>query len=316
MVETRVLSKRYGRFTAVDSVSLVIRRGEIYGFLGPNGAGKTTTILMLVGTIRPTSGSIELLGQLCKQDSLELRRCLGVISESQYLYDDMTALEYLEFFGRLYNVAGRAARIRDMLEMVNLWERRDVLIRQFSRGMQQKLGIARALLHDPELLIWDEPVSGLDALAIRQVREIILNLRRDGKTILLSSHILSEIEKTADRVGILFKGQLVAEDSVEHLRQQIGGDTSVIVEVERVQPTILDAVSDLPMVRQVQADGRQLAVTVDLEGDYRAVISDAVFRGGGHIVGMRMKEMNLEEMFVTLNEQTVAQLLTPNHGRA
>ena len=244
-----------------------------------------------------------------------LRRHLGVISENQYLYDDMTALEYLDFFGRLYQVGGRAARIREMLEMVNLWESREVLIRQFSRGMQQKLGIARALLHDPELLIWDEPVSGLDALAIRQVREIILNLRRDGKTILLSSHILSEIEKTADRVGILFKGQLVAEDTVDHLRRRIGGDTQLIVEVERIEPATLASLDDLPMVRQVQANGHQLAITVDLADDYRAAISDAVFRSGGHIVGMRMKEMSLEDMFVTLNEQTVAQLLTPDQDR-
>src|SRR5258708_7470222 len=183
IVQTRALTKRYGRLTAVDSVSLLIRRGEIYGFLGPNGAGKTTTILMLVGTVRPTSGSIELLGQPFTQDSRRLRRHLGVISENQYLYDDMTGLEYLDFFGRLYQVGGRAARIREMLGMVNLWEFRDVLIRQFSRGMQQKLGIARALLHDPELLIWDEPVSGLDALAIPQVPEIILNPPRAAKPI-------------------------------------------------------------------------------------------------------------------------------------
>jgi ABC-type multidrug transport system ATPase subunit len=297
---------------AVDSVNLLIRRGEIYGFLGPNGAGKTTTILMLVGTIRPTFGSIELLGQPFSLDSRRLRRHLGVISENQYLYDDMTALEYLDFFGRLYQVAGRTARIRAMLEMVSLWDSRDVLIRQFSRGMQQKLGIARALLHDPELLIWDEPVSGLDALAIRQVRELILNLRHDGKTILLSSHILSEIEKTADRVGILFKGQLVAEDTVDHLRRRIGGDTRLIVDVERVQPAILESLGDLPMVRQVEANGRQLAITVDVADDYRAAISDAVFRSGGRIVGMRMSEMSLEEMFVTLNDHTVARLLSPS----
>jgi ABC-2 type transport system ATP-binding protein len=310
LVETRDLTKRYGRFTAVDAVSLLIRRGEIYGFLGPNGAGKTTTILMLVGTIRPTSGSIELLGQPFNQDARSLRRHLGVISENQYLYDDMTALEYLDFFGRLYEIPGRRARIHDMLAMVNLWGFRDVLIRQYSRGMQQKLGIARALLHDPELLIWDEPVSGLDALAIRQVREIILSLRHDGKTVFLSSHILSEIEKTADRVGILFKGQLVAEDTVDHLRRRIGGDTEVIVEVECVQPPILEALAALPMVRRVRVDGQQLGVTVDLADDYRATISDTVFRRGGRIVGMRMREMSLEEMFVTLNDQTVAQLLS------
>jgi ABC-2 type transport system ATP-binding protein len=267
---------------------------------------------MLVGTVRPTSGSIELLGQPFTQDSRRLRRHLGVISENQYLYDDMTGLEYLDFFGRLYQVESRAARIRDMLGMVHLWDSRDVLIRHFSRGMQQKLGIARALLHDPELLIWDEPVSGLDALAIRQVREIILKLRRDGKTILLSSHILSEIEKTADRVGILFKGRLVAEDTVDHLRRRIGTDVLVSIEVDLVQPRIIEALGELPMVRRVQPNGHRLDVSVDLVGDHRALISDTVFRHGGHILGMQVKEMSLEDMFVSLNEQTVAQLLMPD----
>jgi ABC-2 type transport system ATP-binding protein len=310
IVRTHSLTKTYGQFTAVDSLDLVVRRGEIYGFLGPNGAGKTTTILMLVGTLRPTAGCIELLEQPFDQRSIRLRRHLGVISENQYLYDDMTALEYLDFFGRLYQVDRRANRVREVLEMVDLWEARNELIRHFSRGMQQKLGISRALLHDPELLIWDEPVSGLDALAIRQVREIILNLRRSGKTILLSSHILSEIEKTADRVGILFKGRLVAEDTVDHLRRRLGTDLRVTLEVDQVQPPIVEALDALPMVRRVDANGTWINVTVDMIGDHRAAISDTVFRNGGHVLGMRVQEMSLEEMFVSLNEQTIAQLLT------
>ena len=185
--------------------------------MGPNGAGKTTTILMLLGIVPPTSGEIFVLGQKVAGLDARLRTRIGVVPEHQSLYDDMTAWEYLTFFSSLRGVSNPKSRVSELLEYFDLLPYRDVRLGEYSHGMRQKVNIIRGVLHDTELLILDEPVMGLDPLGVRQVRDLILAQRERDKTVLISSHILSEIEKTADRVGIMNKGRLVAEDLVDNI---------------------------------------------------------------------------------------------------
>ena len=215
MIEVEGLSKRFGSRLAVDGLNLHTPAGQIYGFLGPNGAGKTTTIRMLLGVLQPDRGSIRICGRTVRRGDRAGRMLVGTVSEIQYLYDEMTCREYLDFFARLYGIERTAERVSATLADVGLADRAADRAADLSKGLQQKLGLARALLHDPPVLILDEPVSGLDPHGIREVREIICRERDRGRLIFLSSHVLSEIEQTADRIGIIRKGQLVYEGSVE-----------------------------------------------------------------------------------------------------
>jgi ABC-2 type transport system ATP-binding protein len=309
VVLARGLAKRYGTVEAVRDLDLSVRRGEIYGFLGPNGAGKTTTILMLLGIERPTAGRIELFGRPGPVDPFAIKPRLGVVSEQQYLYDDMSAWEYLMFFARLYRVERAEARAQALLERVNLWEFRRLRARDHSRGMQQKLGLCRALLHDPELLVLDEPVSGLDPHGIRQVREILLEQNARGATIFISSHILSEVERTADRVGILYGGRLVAEDSVERIGARLRPGTVIELTVEPLTDELAEALRRQPFVEEVEAaaarhgDGGRLRVRVAPGGDHRRALSAVVSEHGGLITQMQEQRLGLEEAFVRLTRE-------------
>jgi len=306
------VSKRYGDRLAVDNLSLTVARGEVFGFLGPNGAGKTTTILMLLGLVRPTSGRIALLGQPIDRNPLPLRSRLGVMGEQQYLYDDMTAREYLLFFARLYNVPHPERRIANLMDVVGLSDFLDVRARDYSHGMQQKLGLVRALLHQPDLLILDEPVSGLDPNGIAQVRHLLLEENRRGVTIFLSSHILSEVEKTAHRVGIISRGRLVAQDTVDGLRARLHGETTIVVELASFPDGLPAALDRLPFVRRAVVQGRTVTLLVSGDADYRPAIFQEVAQRGGIIVSMNVRTPSLEEAFLTLTDHTIA-LLT--HGQ-
>jgi ABC-2 type transport system ATP-binding protein len=214
VIEVEGLSKRFGSRQAVDGLSLSARTGEIYGFLGPNGAGKTTTIRMLLGILAPDSGSIRICGRPVRRGDRAGRMLVGAVSELQYLYGDMTCEEYLGFFASLHRVARARERVAEMLGDVGLADRARDRAVELSKGLQQKLGLARALLHDPPVIILDEPVSGLDPHGIREVREIITRERGRGRLVFISSHVLSEIERTADRIGIIRQGRLVYEGPV------------------------------------------------------------------------------------------------------
>jgi ABC-2 type transport system ATP-binding protein len=306
------LVKRYGTLDAVRDLNLDVRQGEIYGFLGPNGAGKTTTLLMLLGIERPTAGTIELFGRPGPPDPFAVRTRIGVVGEAQYLYDDLSAWEYLLFFGRLYRVASPEPRAQELLERLDLWEFRRLRARDFSRGMQQKLGLARALLHQPDLLVLDEPVSGLDPHGIRQVREILAEQHARGVTILMSSHILSEVERTADRVGILYGGRLVAEESVASLSARLEPEPILELDVEQLGTGTVERLREQTFVREVTLtpdetrSGRaSVRVRVSSDADYRREISAIVGGAGGLITGMRQERLTLEEAFVRLTRDGV-----------
>jgi len=308
MIETIQLTKKYGDFTAVSDLSLKVEKGEIYGFLGPNGAGKTTTIMMLLGILEPTSGTVKLFDKSMKSDYFNIKRRIGVLSENQYLYEDMTALEYLRFFGELYKVENIDRRITEVLGLVNLDHRKNVLLRGYSKGMKQKLGLARALLHDPEVLILDEPVSSLDPYGIKEVRDILMEENRKGKTMFISSHILSEIERTCHRVGILNRGRLLAEDTMSELRRRLMDEVQLYIELEGATEELINTVKALPFVVSVEATNNQLSVKTKADKDYRGLLSTAIANGGGVVLDLRRHEMSLEEAFVTITEKNLSLL--------
>ncbi len=301
VIRTVGLTKLYQRRTVVNALDLDVRPGEIYGFLGPNGAGKTTTIRMLLGLMRPSSGSIELFGQHVGHDPATLRR-VGVVSEQPFLYDDMTAVEYLLFFARLYRVSDARGRAAMLLERLDLAPYCHLLARDFSRGMQQKLSLARALLHRPELLILDEPVAGLDPQGIVQVREMLEEERRAGHAVFISSHILSEVERIADRVGIVHHGRLLLEDTVEAVRSSLSPGIELEVELLAAVPGLEHLLQRIEGIRAVTRDGHRLAIALGHECDLRAVVAQAIATAGGVVIGMQARTASLEEAFVTLTE--------------
>ena len=308
MIQTKRLCKNYNGFEAVKNVTLHVEPNEVYGFLGPNGAGKTTTILMLLGIEKPTSGQVFLFGQSLRDNYFEIKYRIGVLGEHQYFYDDMTAREYLGFFADLYRIENKEERIESLLELVDLRKFGNVRARDYSRGMQQKLGMIRALLHNPELLILDEPVSALDPYGILEIRHLLQEQARQGKTVFISSHILSEVEQTADRVGIMNQGRLVAEDSLDNLRSKLRQQIELELELQEIPPQLVEHLSPLEFVHGVVANGNKLNLKLDAAADFRPQVFAAISDHGGVIVDMRTKEMSLEEAFVTITEQNVSLL--------
>jgi ABC-2 type transport system ATP-binding protein len=316
MIRTRALVKRYRSFIAVDGIDLNIKPGEIYGFLGPNGAGKTSTIMMLLGMTRPTSGEIFLFGQSYNTRRLDLRLRIGVVPEKhpQGIWPWMTAREYLGFFAELFAVQRPRERIDRLLEKVELARFADKRVREFSHGMLQKLSITRALLADPDLLLLDEPISGLDPLGIKQVRDLIVSENREGRTIFISSHQLSEMEKICHRVAIISHGKLLAEDSMGSLLSRLSSDREIQVDLETVPPELVGRLKSLPPVLDCAAQGNSVTLKVSKEGDHRKAISE--FLIAQNLVPLRIQEktLSLEEAFITITQENVGEL-TAGGGR-
>jgi len=311
MIRTKNLTKEYDGFRAVSNLNLDVKEGEIYGFLGPNGAGKTTSILMLLGILKPTSGKIHLLGKELGKNALSIKRRIGVVSEKQYLYKEMGAGEYLDFFAELYgskNKKKRKKRIDELLSSVDLLEVKNRKLGAFSRGMQQKLGFARALLHNPDLLLLDEPVSGLDPTGIKQIRDLIEEENKKGRTIFISSHLLSEVERLCQRVGIINKGKLLAEDTMENLKHRLSDFVQIEVEIAKLPNKMLDIFSSFDFVKDITQEKNLTILEVKNDKDYRADISEAIAREGGVVLGMKVREMSLEEAFITITRENISLL--------
>jgi ABC-2 type transport system ATP-binding protein len=223
IIETKNLTKRYGALTAVHDLSLSVEQGAIYGFVGPNGAGKTTTMRMITTLLQPTSGEAYVAGCSVTKDARGVRRAIGYMPDFFGVYDDMKVWEYLDFFAACYEIpeATRAGLINDLLELVDLTHRREDMVDTLSRGMKQRLCLARTLAHDPQILILDEPASGLDPRARIEIRELLMELSRMGKTIFFSTHILADVAEICTQVGIVEAGRLVAEGSLEEMQRRL-----------------------------------------------------------------------------------------------
>ncbi len=310
MIETENLGKRYGDHVAVEDLHLEVRPGEIYGFLGPNGAGKTTTIHMLLNLMQPTSGRICLFGETLERGSFAFRQHIGVVAEEPVELSSLTGWELARYFGRLCGVDAPERRMEELFRALELWDARDALAHDYSRGMRQKLSLIRALVHSPRLLILDEPVSGLDPHGIRQVRELIHAYRDQGGTVFISSHILSEIERSADRIGILHQGSLLIEDSLAGLRRRLGSGRRMVVELERTAAPLVERLGQEPYVLELHVDdsGRQLELLLENGQDVRPRLSNLITESGGVILRMESEEMSLEDAFVTFTNQNVARL--------
>ena len=223
-IQTKGLTKKFGKKEAVNNLNLEISRGEVYGFLGPNGAGKTTTMKMLVGLIPQTSGSIKIFGHPPSLESVGFKKRVGYLPEAVHLYDKLSGVEHLEFVGRLYRVSAekRHERSKDLVSLFDLSDCANRYVETYSKGQKQKLALAMTLIHDPELLLLDEPTSGLDPRASKLIREIILILKEENKTIFLSTHLLDVVEKVCTKAGIIYDGKMVASDTVKGLAKRKG----------------------------------------------------------------------------------------------
>lgn len=315
VVRTYALSKRFGSVRAVEKLDLHVAKGEIYGLLGPNGAGKTTTLHMLLGVLPATSGEIEVFGKpLIPEESALVRRRVGVMAEEQRFYDNMSAISYLRFFARLYGAEEAQNRILQLLQQLGLASESHRRLKEYSHGMRQKVAFARVLMHDPELVILDEPVSGLDPHGMKEIRNLILEENRRGTTFLISSHVLSEVEQTCHRVGILNRGRLVAEGSIDSLRKRLEDQIVYQVEAEGLGKTAVKDLQHLPFVKRATWSGQRLRITTDTAGDHRGTISRWIVQQGGTILGFRREQMSLEDAFITITQENISLLVNDGDG--
>ncbi len=302
MIEVVGLTKFYGEVRALDDVTFDVRKGEILGFLGPNGAGKTTTMRILTGFLSPTTGTAKVGGYNVVENSLEVRRITGYLPETVPLYNEMRVREYLSYKARIRGVPHK--RIKDrvdyVMERCGLVEVADRIIGHLSKGYRQRVGIAQAIVHDPQVLILDEPTIGLDPVQVREVRQLIKSMAGE-RTIILSTHILPEVSMTCERVLIIHKGRIVAEDTPEGLSRRLQQSERILVRLARVPSQPLSALGQIDGVVRVEHVGDNLfAVEAPAGHDIRERLAEFVVKNGWGLLELRREEMTLEDIFVNL----------------
>jgi ABC-2 type transport system ATP-binding protein len=313
LIEVQDLTKTFGERTAVDHISFAVNKGEILGFLGPNGAGKTTTMRMLTSFMPATSGTARIAGFDVFDNSLEVRRHIGYLPENPPVYPDMTVESYLDFVARIKGVPTekRAQRVTDALEKTNITDKRDELIKRLSRGYKQRVGLAQALVHDPDVIILDEPTVGLDPKQIIEVRHLIKNLA-GNHTIVLSTHILPEVSMTCDRVVIINKGKIAAVDTPQNLTSQLKGGQRIRVEVQASEQPLREVLTQIPGASRVQIEaapltGHVLATIEAAEGkDIRSAIAARVVEKGWPLFELTGVSLSLEDIFLELTTDDAA----------
>jgi ABC-2 type transport system ATP-binding protein len=298
MIETKKLTKKFGDNLAVDRLDLRVEEGEVFGFLGPNGAGKTTTIRMLTALIRATSGSASVMGHEIGRDDDQVRRNVGILTESPGLYDRLSAERNLTFFAHLYEVEKPAAQVERYLKMLGLWERRHEEAGTFSKGMRQKLVIARALLHEPQALFLDEPTSGLDPEAAKLVRDFIGDLKEEGRTIFLCTHNLAEADQLCDRIAV-FNTQILALDTPSALRRQLYG-RSIVFHLGGDAQKYLEVVGQFPFVQEPSALDNKVVVNLPEPEAQNPVLVRALVEAGAEIQFVGEIRRSLEDVYLDL----------------
>lgn len=309
ILEIKNLTMRYDSTCALDNLTLSIRRGDLYGLIGPNGAGKTTTFKIVSTITRPTAGRVKIAGMDIRSPELirVIRRKIGYMPDSFGVYEDMTVEEYLSFFAAAYDIVNpkRQKLVDDVLDLVDLSSKRDSLIEALSRGMQQRLGIARVLIHDPDLLILDEPASGLDPRARIEIRSLLLELQKMGKTIFISSHILADLGAICNRVGIIEKGKLVIDGTLDDVLRQVK-PSSIILALVDDRERAAQILKNLPFIVEVQNQKNTLAIQV--QDGFQEVwrISEALVQSGIKVNYIEQEADNLERAFIELTEGVVS----------
>ncbi|MDG6223332.1 MAG: ABC transporter ATP-binding protein [Candidatus Bathyarchaeota archaeon] len=306
VIEVENLTKKFGSFVAVNHLNFSIGEGEVFGLLGPNGAGKTTTIRMLAGLISSSEGSAKVKGYVINNDSLKVRETVGILTENPSLYEKLTAYENLDFFAQAYGlteIVQKTQRIQELLEFFGLWERRNDKVATFSKGMKQKLALARALVHKPSIIFLDEPTSGLDPESSKEVRDLIAKLSYHEKsTILLCTHHLEDAEKLCSRVMIINKGTSVIVGTPDELRNKISGIPTVEVILETISPKLVKATKKVNDVKQVTVDEESCKLTITMENAQSGTpkIVKNLVEAEGLILGVKVVRASLEDVYLKL----------------
>ncbi|ASJ00703.1 ABC transporter ATP-binding protein [Thermococcus gorgonarius] len=306
MIEIENLVKKYGDIKALDGLNLTVKKGQIYGFLGPNGAGKSTTILSTLGLIYPQKGRIKLFGEEVFRDGkynekqlVEVKKRIGYMPEHATLWEFLTPMQTLDIVGESFGLSKeeRMKRARELLELVNLWEVRDKKVGKFSKGMRQRLLLAQALINDPDLLILDEPMTGLDPTGIAEFKDIIRRQKKEGKTVFFSSHILAHVEEVCDTVGVIVKGKLRVEDSIDNIKMSFLKKAGYLILLETDKPVSFDNVDwEIEKVSETK-------YKIKAPGDIRPEINEIVWSQGAKILQLMVRVPSLEEVFLKLVEE-------------
>ncbi|MBX3363360.1 MAG: ABC transporter ATP-binding protein [Phycisphaeraceae bacterium] len=318
MIEIKNVTKKFGNLCAVDDLSIEIGAGELYGFIGPNGAGKSTTMKILACLLRPDRGSARVCGHDVRTDGDEIRRVLGYMPDYLGVYDDLTVDEYLQFFASAFRIARTKRRglIDEVLKLTDLSEKRRAMVSSLSRGMTQRLGVARVLLHDPKVLLLDEPASGLDPRARIEMRELLVELRRMGKCLMVSSHILSELAEMSTSIGIIERGKLLYTGSIEDAYERVRGGERITITLE-APPEAADGAAWLsperaaevlradPRVTRSESEDGKVHVELSVGEKSHHFVIESLVRAGARIAAFEPKGVKLEDAFLKLTKGAV-----------
>ena len=301
-IETVNLTKRYGRLTAVDKLSLNVSANTIHGFLGPNGAGKTTTIKVLVGLLKPDEGEARIFGEEVSGDKADVKLKIGYMPELPKFPKHLKGSELLDIYGRMYGLSEQQRRdeLPKLFDSVGLKGRENDLIGKYSKGMQQRLGIAQALLSEPELVILDEPSLGLDPVGMVEVRELIKGVVKAGMTVFLSSHLLFEVQQVCSHVTIINRGVALVSDTIENVSHKVKGPATLQIEVAKLTKTVVENLRKLPFVTDVKTEDNKLNISLGTQDDVRSQVSETITGSGGTIVSMNLTGQSLEDVFMQL----------------
>ncbi|MES0362264.1 MAG: ABC transporter ATP-binding protein [Anaerolineales bacterium] len=298
MITTQNLTKKFDQITAVKNLTLDIPEGEVFGFLGPNGAGKTTTIRMLTSLIKPTNGSASVNGYIVGEQDIDIRRSVGLLTETPGLYDNLSAERNLEIYASLYEVEDIKGQVEKYLRFLGLWERRLDVAATFSKGMKQKLAIARSLLHEPRTLFLDEPTAALDPEASRLVREFILEIKQEGRTIFICTHNLDEADRLCDRIGV-FKTQLLVLDSPTNLRRQVFG-RKVVFHLQQADEALVEKLKEHPHVTEAQLIDQKIVTTIEDPETHNPDIIRFLISEGADVQFVGELRRSLEDVYLQL----------------
>ena len=297
--------KNYGKFRALNGLSMEVGKGELFGFIGPNGAGKTTTIKIMTGLLKADSGHVYLDGRDALKDVDNLKQKIGYVPDFFGVYDNLKAIEYMEFYASTYGLVGKEVRKRcyELMELVGLEGRDDVYVDELSRGMQQRLCLARAMIHKPDLLILDEPASGLDPRSRFEMKTILKELCRKGSTILISSHILSELAEMCSSIGIIKKGELLQQGSIEEIVSAVNTSNPILMRVCDDQKKALDFLRENRMVQALAIDGQEFQFTFTGSAQEEADLLNQMVMQGIRVLSFARKRDNLETIFMQLTKE-------------
>ncbi len=307
MIELKHVTKRFGSLTALDNLSLKLERGDVFGFIGPNGAGKSTTMKILACLLKPESGFATVCGMPCATHGTKIRRIIGYMPDFLGVYADLRVHEYLDFFASAYGMPRRDRKkiVGDVLDLTELSSKRDAMVDSLSRGMQQRLGVARVLIHDPDVLLLDEPASGLDPRARIEIRSLLMELRRMGKTIMVSSHILSELHEMCNTIGIIEKGRLLFSGSIDDAIRKSGLHKGIELRVDDHEKAAI-VLRGLDVVTSVEVERDRLVIMIEGEREASRAVPAALVAAGIGLEVMQPRTVKLEDVFLVLTKGEVS----------